>query len=331
MRTSLFASATFRAVRGRYRAACTILALGLTSIAGRTQAQNAPASTTSTASSADSAMRIAACYVPASGTVYRIGAAGLPETCLARTHVRFSWNTLGQVGAKGETGAVGPTGPVGPAGAVGPQGPPGAAGANGVAGTNGLAGAMGPSGPQGPIGATGPAGAPGATGLTGPAGPMGPAGPIGPVGPTGATGATGAAGATGATGATGPAGPQGTAGAQGAQGVPGPAGPAGAPGAAGPQGPPGSGGALTLSTSLSEFVKLEPGGPATTMLATCGEGMQVLGGGHELIEPEKFDGTHPITVLASMPTEKGEGWRVTLILSPNLGTTAFRVYARCAK
>jgi hypothetical protein len=34
---------------------------------------------------------LVACYVPASGTVYRVGAAGLPSDCLAQDHTRFSW------------------------------------------------------------------------------------------------------------------------------------------------------------------------------------------------------------------------------------------------
>jgi hypothetical protein len=39
-----------------------------------------------------------ACFVPGSGTVYRIAAPGLPAECLASEHVRFSWSTLGTAG-----------------------------------------------------------------------------------------------------------------------------------------------------------------------------------------------------------------------------------------
>jgi trimeric autotransporter adhesin len=39
-----------------------------------------------------------ACFVPGSGTVYRIAAPGLPAECLASEHVRFSWSTLGSAG-----------------------------------------------------------------------------------------------------------------------------------------------------------------------------------------------------------------------------------------
>ena len=38
---------------------------------------------------------LTACYVPASGTVYRVGAQGLPGDCFSPTHVRFSWNSQG--------------------------------------------------------------------------------------------------------------------------------------------------------------------------------------------------------------------------------------------
>ena len=37
-----------------------------------------------------------ACFVPASGTVYRIRAAGLPAACHSASHVPFSWNARGQ-------------------------------------------------------------------------------------------------------------------------------------------------------------------------------------------------------------------------------------------
>src|ERR1044071_10250761 len=50
---------------------------------------------------------IAACYVPASGTIYRIGSTGLPTTCLATSHIKFSWSITGPPGAAGATGATG--------------------------------------------------------------------------------------------------------------------------------------------------------------------------------------------------------------------------------
>jgi hypothetical protein len=39
-----------------------------------------------------------ACFVPGSGTVYRIAAPGLPAECLAGEHVRFSWNPMSGAG-----------------------------------------------------------------------------------------------------------------------------------------------------------------------------------------------------------------------------------------
>ena len=106
---------------------------------------------------------IRACYVPASGTIYRIGVAGSPTGCHGN-HIEMKWNVAGPAGAKGDTGPAGPQGPQGEAGAAGPQGEAGPAGAKGDAGP------AGPQGPAGPTGATGPAG---------PAGPQGPQGPAG--------------------------------------------------------------------------------------------------------------------------------------------------------
>ncbi|HEX6630348.1 MAG TPA: hypothetical protein VF048_04620 [Gemmatimonadaceae bacterium] len=56
------------------------------------------------------------CYVPNSGTVYRIKGAGLPDECRSPQHVQFTWSLQGPVG---------PQGPAGPQGAEGAQGPAG--------------------------------------------------------------------------------------------------------------------------------------------------------------------------------------------------------------
>src|SRR3712207_9369854 len=61
-----------------------------------------------------------ACYVPTTGTVYRIGETGMGVACARSTHVEFSWNADGPQGPPGEKGAPGETGPQGDAGAVGP-------------------------------------------------------------------------------------------------------------------------------------------------------------------------------------------------------------------
>jgi hypothetical protein len=115
---------------------------------------------------------IRACYVPASGTIYRIGVAGGPTACHGN-HIEMKWNVAGPAGAPGVAGPKGDTGPAGP---PGPQGEAGAAGAQGE------------TGPAGPKGDTGPAGPPGAAGPTGATGPAGPAGPQGPQGPAGSGG-----------------------------------------------------------------------------------------------------------------------------------------------
>src|SRR5687768_8957209 len=66
-----------------------------------------------------------ACYVPSSGTVYRIKSISAPTGCVDATHVQFSFNAKGPAGDVGPTGATGPkgeAGSVGPAGAAGQQG-----------------------------------------------------------------------------------------------------------------------------------------------------------------------------------------------------------------
>jgi hypothetical protein len=67
---------------------------------------------------------IDACWVPASGTMYRIDspsspAPGAPKTCLSPLHTKFSWNQQGLKGDKGETGPQGPQGDQGPPGIPG--------------------------------------------------------------------------------------------------------------------------------------------------------------------------------------------------------------------
>lgn len=92
------------------------------------------------------------CYVPASGTVYRIRTANVPTDCVDAAHVKFSWNARGP---EGPAGAKGETGPAGPAGAKGDTGPAGAKGDTGPAGSQGATGPAGATGPQGPVGPAG--------------------------------------------------------------------------------------------------------------------------------------------------------------------------------
>lgn len=62
-----------------------------------------------------------ACYVPNSGTTYRIKEVDLKETC-ANNHVMFSWTDGGTPGPQG------PKGDPGPQGVPGPKGDPGVSG-----------------------------------------------------------------------------------------------------------------------------------------------------------------------------------------------------------
>lgn len=75
----------------------TIAALAPTALSAQTQA-------TTQASITDGV--IYACYVPKTGTVYRINVSGSPTKC-GTNHVSFSWNI---------SGPEGPQGPEGPAG-----------------------------------------------------------------------------------------------------------------------------------------------------------------------------------------------------------------------
>ena len=89
---------------------------------------------------------IYACYMPNSGTLYRIKAEDPTETCKSQSHIAIQWEVEGPTGPQGPQGPMGPQGPAGPAGPVGPAGP------------------QGPQGPVGPAGAQGPAGPAGASG-----------------------------------------------------------------------------------------------------------------------------------------------------------------------
>lgn len=80
---------------------------------------------------------LSACYVPKSGTVYRVEALDAPPACIKPEHVPFSWNEEGIQGQQGETGPQGEAGPAGPQGTAGPAGETGPAG---PAGTNGVSG-----------------------------------------------------------------------------------------------------------------------------------------------------------------------------------------------
>lgn len=65
---------------------------------------------------------IHACYVPNSGTIYRIGTADTKETCSSPKHVAFSWSQQGAQGEKGEQGEKGDQGEKGEKGDPGDPG-----------------------------------------------------------------------------------------------------------------------------------------------------------------------------------------------------------------
>lgn len=163
-------------------------------------------------SGSDNSTIVYACYVPSSGTVYRIKASGLSLDCQSPRHVAFSWNSegiQGPIGPQGEKGDKGDTGEIGP---VGPQGIQGLTGETGATGATGPQGSVGPQGPQGEKGDKGDIGQ---QGVAGPQGIQGPQGEKGDKGDRGDTGATGPQGLTGPTGATGAQGPQGNPGLSG--------------------------------------------------------------------------------------------------------------------
>jgi hypothetical protein len=219
---------------------------------------------------------IYACFVPASGTLYRIRAPGVPnspQNCNGN-HIDVSWNVNGQMGPAGQNayqlwltvaGNEGKTEAQFLASLVGPQG------------AQGETGATGAQGPQGEVGATGAQGETGATGAQGPQGETGATGAQGPQGETGATGAQGPQAETvaqGPQGETGAQGPQGPAGADGADGAAGPAGPAGPQGDQGPAGP--GMGAVTVrqATTASNTTQ------AKSIGVGCLAGERATGGGY---------------------------------------------------
>ena len=275
-----------------------------------------PSASTSTEDTA-----IQACFVPASGTIYRIGLAGLPQSCLAASHVRFSWQIQGLPGSPGPQGVAGAAGAAGQAGPIGATGPAGAAGSAGATGPVGAAGPAGALGPAGPIGATGPAGPIGATGPTGPIGATGPAGLTCPAGNDGASGPAGPLGATGPIGPAGPAGATGPAGGDGANGPAGPAGPTGPAGAAGPAG---------ASGTASVIVRTATTTGNAVISAMCSMGEVAVGGGVSVSASGREVRSSGPAISAIAFAAAGQtpiGWRGN---SNGVGGDITTVYAVCA-
>ena len=92
-----------------------VAALGMTTVVllGALSLASAPVSAQSSAPTV-----LYGCYVPSSGTVYRIRADGLSTECRSKNHVEFTWSLQGPPGPTGPVGPQGPPGPVGPSGPV---------------------------------------------------------------------------------------------------------------------------------------------------------------------------------------------------------------------
>ena len=103
------------------------------------------------------------CYVP-SGSIYRIKAPGLRDSCFSRKHIPFSWHAEGPSGPKGDDGEQGASGPKGDDGEQGAAGPKGDDGEQGPAGSKGNDGEQGAAGPKGNDGERGPVGQDGVSG-----------------------------------------------------------------------------------------------------------------------------------------------------------------------
>jgi hypothetical protein len=103
-----------------------------------------------------------ACYVPNTGTTYRIKETDVRQQCVSALHVEYSWNQQGPAGPQGIQGIQGVAGPAGAAGATGATGAAGATGATGAtgaAGTSEVYQASNGSFGQGDISVSVPAGA----------------------------------------------------------------------------------------------------------------------------------------------------------------------------
>ena len=111
---------------------------GLALVAISTLAPGARAQTAPNVNAVDPNV-IYACYVPTSGTVYRISTTDTREECAAKAHVPFWFNQTGPAGPQGLTGPQGAAGPAGPTGPTGPAGPTGPTGPQGPAGDGGTA------------------------------------------------------------------------------------------------------------------------------------------------------------------------------------------------
>jgi hypothetical protein len=248
-----------------------------------------------------------ACYVPHSGTVYRIRTSDTKEECASPQHVLFSWSSIGPhgiAGAQGPAGEAGPIGPQGPQGAKGETGAQGDAGPKGEQGDAGLAGAVGP---QGPKGDTGPAGADGPQGAQGEVGPVGPAGPQGPEGPQGESGERGAHGIIGQPGARGPQGPDGEH---------------------GPIGPRGAAGGITNYQTTSTQAFLCHTNETCTVSWACPAGTRALTWGFDVTN---YKAVTWFSIVGAHPTTNLDGYEVTMQNHSGVENVEWKVILWCAE
>ena len=94
-------------MRTRFAPSAVVTALVLVPMALGAQSDTSSAATANLASLIDPSTTYTACYVPSSGTVYRIKTADTPSACTKSTHVQFSWNHQGPVGPQGPKGDPG--------------------------------------------------------------------------------------------------------------------------------------------------------------------------------------------------------------------------------
>lgn len=94
-------------MRNRFAPFAVTAAIVLVPMTLGAQRSTPSAATANIASLIDPSTTYTACYVPSSGTVYRIKTADTPPACTKSAHVEFSWNHQGPVGPQGPKGDPG--------------------------------------------------------------------------------------------------------------------------------------------------------------------------------------------------------------------------------
>ena len=94
-------------MRNHLASAALVSAVALVPMALGAQQVTPRGTTANLAALIDPSTTYTACYVPSSGTVYRIKTADTPPACTKSNHVEFSWNHQGPVGPQGPKGDPG--------------------------------------------------------------------------------------------------------------------------------------------------------------------------------------------------------------------------------